>query len=144
MVKPISSKYFVKPDLFKYSVTTFEPGDKVVLMYGLILIPLSIAFLATKPAPIMASGLEVFVHDVMAARTTEPCFNECYCPLKVNLLSTFTFSAGTPNPLNPTLLGTQAVKSFLTSESGTLSCGLLGPEIRGSTVDKSSSRTSVN
>ena len=81
VVNPISSKYLVKPDLFKYSVTTFEPGDKVVLMYGLILIPFSMAFLATKPAPIMASGFEVLVHEVMAARTTEPCFNACCYPL---------------------------------------------------------------
>lgn len=53
-------------------------------------------------------------------------------------------SAGTPNPLNPTLFGTHAVKSFLTYESGTLSCGLFGPEMHGSTDDKSSSMTSVN
>lgn len=121
VVNPISSKYLVKPDLFKYSVTTFDPGDKVVLMYGFILIPLSKAFLATNPAPIMASGFDVLVHDVIAARTTEPCFNECCYPLYVNFCSMLTFSAGIPKPLNPTLFGTHAVKSLLTSESGTLS-----------------------
>lgn len=102
------------------------------------------AFLATNPAPIIASGFEVLVHDVMAARTTEPCFNACCYPLYVNLCYMLALSAGTPNPLNPTLFGTQAVKSFLTYESGTLSCGLFGPEMHGSTVAKSSSRTSVN
>lgn len=102
VVNPISSKYLVNPDLFKYSVTTLEPGDKVVLMYDLILIPLSTAFLATKPAPIMASGLEVLVQEVMAARTTEPCLRACSYPLNLNFRSIPTLSAVTPKPLNPT------------------------------------------
>ena len=40
-------------------------------------------------------------------------------------------STGTPKPLNPTLFGTHEAKSLLTSDNGTLSCGLLGPEIHG-------------
>ncbi len=100
-------------------------------MYGLIFIPFYTAFLATKPAPIIASGFDVFVHDVIAARTTEPCFRLCYWPLNLNAWDMFTFYGATPNPLNPTLFGTHEVKSFLTSDNGTLSCGLLGPEIHG-------------
>ena len=34
--------------------------------------PLSNAFLQRRPAPIMTPGLDVFVHEVMAAMTTEP------------------------------------------------------------------------
>lgn len=68
----------------------------------------------------------------------------CYWPLKVNFCYIPTFYGATPNPLNPTLFGTQLVKSFFISESGTLSCGLFGPETQGSTFDKSNSNTSVN
>ena len=53
-------------------VTTPEPGDKEVQMYGYVLIPFSTAFLARRPAWSMTLGLEVFVHEVMAAMTTEP------------------------------------------------------------------------
>jgi len=137
VVNPISSKYLVKPDLFKYSVTTFEPGDNVVLMYDLILRPFSMAFLAIKPAPIIASGFDVFVQDVIAARTIEPCLKICSYSLNLNLRYMSILSAATPKPLNPTLFGTQLIKSFLTSERGILSWGLLGPEIHGSTVFKS-------
>jgi hypothetical protein len=62
----------------------------------------------------------------------------------LNLCYIFTLSCATPNPLNPTLFGTHAEKSFLTYDNGTLSCGLLGPDIHGSTVDKSNSKISVN
>lgn len=83
-------------------------------MKDLILIPFSTAFLATKPAAIIESGFEVLVQEVMAAKTTDPCLNVCYSPFSLNLCSMLTFSGATPNPLNPTLFGTQSVKSFLT------------------------------
>lgn len=82
--------------------------------------------------------MDVLVHEVMAAKTTEPCFNTWFYPPKVNLWFRFTLSAGIPKPLNPDLLGMQLLKSFLTFERGTLSCGLFGPEIHGSTVVRSS------
>lgn len=84
VVKPILSKYSVSPDLLRYSVTTPEPGDKLVLMWGEIVIPFSTAFLASKPAATKASGLEVLVHEVMAARTIEPCLRVIYWPPTVN------------------------------------------------------------
>ncbi len=62
----------------------------------------------------------------------------------MNLVYDFNLFYGIPNPLNPILFGKHFKKSYLTSLSGTLSCGLLGPEIHGSTVDKSSYRVSVN
>jgi len=54
-------------------VTTPEPGDNDVLMYGETLRPALTAFCANKPAPNITEGLLVFVHDVIAAITTEPC-----------------------------------------------------------------------
>jgi len=38
--------------------------------------PFSTAFLATSPAATKASGFDVFVQEVMAAKTTDPFFNE--------------------------------------------------------------------
>lgn len=107
------------------------------------MIPLSTAFLATKPAAIIESGFEVFVQDVIAANTTEPCLKACYYPLNLNFCSILTFYLATPNPLNPTLFGTHSVKSLFISDNGTLSCGLFGPDTHGSTFDKSNYRTSV-
>ena len=131
VVKPNLSNSSDRPDLLRYSVTTPDPGDKLVLMNDLMLMPFSLAFLATKPAAIMESGLEVLVQEVMAAKTTEPCCNVCSSSLSLNLCFMFTLSAATPKPLKPTLLGTQSVKSLFTSERAILSCGLLGPEMQG-------------
>jgi len=41
-------------------------------MYGWTVRPLARAFRATMAAPSMTLGLEVLVHEVMAAITTEP------------------------------------------------------------------------
>jgi hypothetical protein len=79
------------------------------------------AFLATNPAAIIESGFDVFVHEVIAAKTTDPCLRVYYFPLNVNFCYIETFYGATPNPLNPTLFGTQLVKSFFISEIGTLS-----------------------
>ena len=77
VVKPSLSSSLDKFDFYKYSVTTPDPGERLVLIYGLILSPFTLAFFATSPAAIITSGLEVFVHDVMAAKTTDPCFKMC-------------------------------------------------------------------
>ena len=53
-------------------MTTLEPGARVVLTQGLRSRPASTAFLASSAAPTMTDGLEVLVHEVMAAMTTEP------------------------------------------------------------------------
>ncbi len=53
-------------------MTTLEPGASVVFTQGLRLSPASTAFLASSAAPTMTDGLEVLVHEVMAAITTEP------------------------------------------------------------------------
>src|SRR5215470_9602742 len=53
-------------------MTTFEPGASVVLTHGLRSRPASTAFFASRAAPIITDGFDVFVHDVIAAMTTEP------------------------------------------------------------------------
>src|SRR5215468_6780660 len=53
-------------------MTTLEPGASVVLTHGLRARPRSTAFLASSAAPTMTLGLDVLVHDVMAAMTTAP------------------------------------------------------------------------
>src|SRR3954469_18070238 len=53
-------------------MTTFDPGASEVLTQGLRCSPRSTAFLASKPAPTITNGLDVLVHDVIAATTTAP------------------------------------------------------------------------
>ena len=53
-------------------MTTREPGARLVFTQGGVLSPRSTAFLASKPAATITSGLEVFVQLVIAAITTEP------------------------------------------------------------------------
>src|SRR3954470_6690983 len=60
------------PDLRRYSVTTFEPGARLVFTHGLRVRPRSTAFLASSPAPIITLGLDVLVQLVIAATTTAP------------------------------------------------------------------------
>ena len=44
----------------------------MVLTHGLLVSPFSTAFLASRAAPIITDGLEVLVHDVIAAIATAP------------------------------------------------------------------------
>src|SRR3954451_22550636 len=67
--KPSASRYGVSPAFSQYSVTTFEPGARLVFTHGLRVRPRSTAFLASSPAPTMTAGLDVFVQDVIAAIT---------------------------------------------------------------------------
>ncbi|MEI2641319.1 MAG: hypothetical protein V9G10_03040 [Candidatus Nanopelagicales bacterium] len=57
----------------------------MVLTHGLRVKPASTAFLASNAAPSMTLGLEVFVHDVMAAITTAPCPIVTSCPSSCRL-----------------------------------------------------------
>ena len=61
-------------------MTTLEPGASVVFTHGLRSSPASTAFLASSAAPTITDGLEVFVHEVMAAITTEPWSTEVFVP----------------------------------------------------------------
>src|SRR6185437_13716414 len=53
-------------------MTTLEPGASVVFTQGRLCRPRSTAFFASRAAPIMTDGLDVLVHDVIAAMTTAP------------------------------------------------------------------------
>jgi hypothetical protein len=53
-------------------VTTVDPGASEVLTQGLDSKPRSTAFLASRPAPIITEGFDVFVQLVIAAITTRP------------------------------------------------------------------------
>src|SRR5215467_14971477 len=53
-------------------MTTLEPGASVVFTHGLRSRPASTALRASSAAPTITDGLEVLVHEVMAAITTEP------------------------------------------------------------------------
>ena len=53
-------------------MTTFEPGASDVLTHGWRVSPRAAALRASRPAPSMTDGFEVFVHDVIAAMTTCP------------------------------------------------------------------------
>src|SRR5688572_25877524 len=71
-LKPSRSRYCSRPDFRRYSVTTFDPGARLVFTHGWRDRPRSTAFLATSPAAIITLGFDVFVQLVMAAMTTDP------------------------------------------------------------------------
>lgn len=102
------------------------------------------AFLATRPAAIITPGLEVFVQEVIAANTTEPFLMLWSAPTLLIETTCLAFSGVSPNPLKPTLAVRELVQSSLSFDRGTLSCGLLGPEIAGSTSSNSNSSTELN
>ena len=63
----------MRPDLSRYSVTTWEPGASEVFTQGLGFRPSARALRATRPAATSTEGLDVLVQLVMAAITTSPC-----------------------------------------------------------------------
>ena len=67
-----ASRYGVSPALSRYSVTTFDPGARLVFTHGFDFRPFSTAFFASKPAAIITEGFDVLVQLVMAAITTAP------------------------------------------------------------------------
>src|SRR5260370_572131 len=71
-LKPTLSRSSCSPELERYSATTWLPGASEVLTQGLALRPLAAALRARSPAPISTLGLEVLVHEVIAAITTSP------------------------------------------------------------------------
>ena len=60
--------------------------------------PSSQAFFATKAAPSITLGFEVFVQLVIAAITTSPCLSCAGVPLKLNSTALLCASFGTANP----------------------------------------------
>lgn len=80
----------------------------------------------------------MFVHDVIAAITTEPWVSLYYYPP----YSTTASEGLTLNPLNETGACNPYLNSSLNLSTVTLSCGLFGPETHGLTSSKLSSITS--
>jgi len=66
------------------------------------------AFFARRPAWSITLGFEVFVHEVMAAITTEPWLRVCSSPLKVKVEEEASLLSSIPKPLKPTGLVRQA------------------------------------
>src|SRR3954463_4053981 len=71
-LKPTLSSSVCRPELERYSATTWLPGASEVLTHGAAVRPLAAAFFASSPAPISTLGLEVLVQEVIAAITTSP------------------------------------------------------------------------
>ena len=111
----------MSPKFFKYVITAGEPGAKEVLTQAGGAIPRLTALRATKPAAIMTSGLEVFVHEVMAAITTAPV------GMTPGTLST---KVG-PKPSCAMDWVKRELKSKATLGNGKRSCGRLGPASEG-------------
>src|SRR5262245_55254141 len=61
---PSFSRYGSRPAARRYSVTTFEPGARLVLTHGRRESPRSTAFFASSPAAIITLGFDVFVQLV--------------------------------------------------------------------------------
>src|SRR6202158_3002589 len=80
-LNPSWSRYLSRPAFRRYSVTTFEPGARLVFTHGWRASPRSTAFFASRPAAIITLGFEVFVQLVIAAITTEPWRIENFSPL---------------------------------------------------------------
>jgi len=102
------------------------------LTQGLTFNPFAIAFFASNPAPIKTFGLEVLVHDVIAAITIVPSFSLKSAPETDSSFRFFLF-----------VFSSKAFENdFAASVNKTLSCGRLGPDILGTTLDKSKFRVS--
>src|SRR5215203_5765530 len=78
-LNPSRSRYVSRPAFRRYSVTTLDPGARLVFTHGLRVRPRSTARLASSPAPIITTGFEVLVQLVIAAITTDPWSSE-YSP----------------------------------------------------------------
>ncbi|MNS77482.1 hypothetical protein D3C72_1110640 [compost metagenome] len=101
---------------------------------GLTFMPRAWALRATRPAAIRTDGFEVLVHEVMAAMTTSPSPTVNFWP------STATRPASFTRPKTSVRAVSKAGAAVVSS---TRSCGRLGPASDGTTVEMSSSSTSV-
>src|SRR6185312_2654328 len=152
-LKPSWSRYGVRPASRRYSVTTLEPGARLVLTQDCVFKPFSTAFLATRPAATITDGFEVLVQLVMAAITTEPWRRASAAPLPATSGSAMARPAAEPPtawrpgaagarvlPVLPAAVITASSFSTaaLTSHRRTRSCGRRGPARLGSTVPRSS------
>jgi hypothetical protein len=131
------------------------------LTHGFTVSPFATAFRASRPAATITLGLEVLVHDVIAAITTSPWPSVNSLPstgtrprppalaksLSIGAVAIDGCSSNTSLP-PPSLallnsLSIAWMKLALTSLSATRSCGRFGPASDGSMLESSSLSTSV-
>src|SRR3990170_1097785 len=119
-----------------------DPGARLVFTVGGTVRPRSTAFFASRPAATITTGFDVFVHDVIAAITTDPSVSGARAPSILMLIALgFTATATPPAdpPAPPAILSSNAVWKLLPiCPSATRSCGRRGPATLGSRLDKSS------
>src|SRR5262245_30638034 len=142
-LKPIASRSFCRPDFARYSAPTWQPGASEGFTHGLGLSPRAAALRASRPAAIMTLGLDVLVHDVMAAITTSPWPRSCLRAATGTRLAV----AGLPSWASadlPNSFSSADAKLALASLSSTRSCGRFGPASDDSMLPSSSLSTSVN
>ena len=113
-------------------MTTFDPGANVVFTQGLDVRPFSTAFFASRAAPIITDGLDVFVHEVIDAITTSPFL--IVVALSPTLIGYEDFPV-----FSVKYVGSTFSNELFESESEMRSCGRLGPAIDGTTVERSNS-----
>ena len=109
----------------------------MVFTHGFDLNPFSTAFLASRAAPIITDGFEVFVHEVIEAITTSPLLTEVALPF------TFT-SILLLLVLSEKYEGEIFSYAVLASTNAIRSCGRFGPAIEGTIAVKSNSNFSEN
>src|SRR5258708_8160996 len=74
-LKPTLSRSSCRPELERYSATTWLPGASEVFTQGFAVRPLAAALRANSPAPITTLRLPVLVPKVIAALTPSPSPN---------------------------------------------------------------------
>src|SRR5258706_3306751 len=149
---PSVLRYGDSPAASRYSVTTFEPGARLLLTHGFRINPRSTAFLATRPAPIITLGFEVFVQLVIAAMTTAPWSSSASAGSKTATpdCATAPVALATPCRAPPAsddfagfcatcIVGSATWNAALAFLSDTRSCGRLGPARLGSIESRLSS-----
>src|SRR5699024_6432797 len=117
-------------------VTTFEPGAIEVFTHGFELSPRLRALRASRPAAIITEGFEVFVHEVIDAIATAALASSKLRP------SAVVTSTDLPSSPGAAWVWMGLANWVFALESSMRSCGGFGPEIEGTTVERSSSRYS--
>ena len=103
----------------------------MVFTHGRRCSPFSTAFLASSAAPIITEGLEVLVHEVIAAMLTAPLCSSKEVP---SARVTGTAASGLR-----VYAGSSPANADAASDRATRSWGRFGPASDGTTVDRSSS-----
>src|SRR4029077_13088666 len=135
-LNPTLSRSVCRPELERYSATTWLPGASEVFTQGFAFNPFSAALRASRPAPISTLGLEVLVQEVIAAITTSP-----WPRSKSRPSTAYTFEASASFLYS---LFSAAANPSATAGSATRPSGRFGPAIDGTTSARSSVRVSVN